>query len=245
MSEAVKVNLSVTALRRSDCALPRTFLQGIVLAIHSGGARTSKECNCTRKISFSLTFIPMKVFIKNMVCNRCVMVVREELNKLQLEPTEVVLGEAEIKDDLTTEEKEKLRQNLAALGFELLDDKKAKLVEKIKNAIIEIVHYGEDLDNRIKFSKQIEQKVGVDYHQLSTLFSETEGTTIEKYVILQRIEKVKELLVYNELTLSEIAFKTGYSSVQHLSTQFKKVTGLTPSHFKEIKENKRKPLDQV
>ena len=123
--------------------------------------------------------------------------------------------------------------------------KNAKLVEKIKNAIIEIIHYGEDLDNRIKFSKQIEQKVGVDYHQLSTLFSETEGTTIEKYIILQRIEKVKELLVYNELNLSEIAFKTGYSSVQHLSTQFKKVTGLTPSHFKEIKDNKRKPLDQV
>lgn len=187
----------------------------------------------------------MKLFIKNMVCNRCVMVVRNELENMGLKPVHVTLGEAEIKNDLKPDQKETLRHNLAALGFELLDDKNAKLVEKIKNAIIEIIHYGEDLDNRIKFSKQIEQKVGVDYHQLSTLFSDTEGTTIEKYIILQRIEKVKELLVYNELSLSEIAFKTGYSSVQHLSTQFKKITGLTPSHFKEIKENKRKPLDEV
>ena len=180
-----------------------------------------------------------------MVCNRCVMVVRDELEKMGLEPLQVTLGEAEVKNDLKPDQKEALKGNLAALGFELLDDKKARLVEKIKNAVIEIIHYGEDLDNRLKFSKQIEQKVGVDYHQLTTLFSETEGTTIEKYIILQRIEKVKELLVYNELNLSEIAFKTGYSSVQHLSTQFKKITGLTPSHFKDIKDNKRKPLDEV
>lgn len=187
----------------------------------------------------------MKLFIRNMVCNRCIMVVRDELNKMELQPSQVTLGEAEIEGDLDANRKEMLKQRLASLGFELLDDKKAMLVEKIKNAIIEIIHHGEDLDNRLKFSRQIQQKVGVDYHQLSTLFSETEGTTIEKYIILQRIEKVKELLVYNELNLSEIAFKTGYSSVQHLSTQFKKVTGLTPSHFKEIKDNKRKPLDQV
>ena len=187
----------------------------------------------------------MKLFIKNMVCSRCVMVVRNELEAMGFEPGQVTLGEAEVKNDLSPDQKEMLRRKLADLGFELLDDKKARLVEKIKNAVIEIIHYGEDLDNRIKFSKQIEQKVGVDYHQLSTLFSETEGTTIEKYIILQRIEKVKELLVYNELSLSEIAFKTGYSSIQHLSTQFKKVTGLTPSHFKEIKDNKRKPLDEV
>jgi AraC family transcriptional regulator len=187
----------------------------------------------------------MKLFIKNMVCNRCVMVVRDELEKMGLEPVQVTLGEAQVKNDLQPDQKDVLRNNLAALGFELLDDKKARLVEKIKNAVIEIIHYGEDLDSRLKFSKQIEQKVGVDYHQLTTLFSETEGTTIEKYIILQRIEKVKELLVYNELNLSEIAFKTGYSSVQHLSTQFKKVTGLTPSHFKAIKDNKRKPLDEV
>ena len=179
-----------------------------------------------------------------MVCNRCIMVVREELEKLGLHPSQVSLGEAEI-NELTAEKKMILKERLALLGFELLDDKKAKLVEKIKNAIIEIIHYGEDLDNRIKFSKQIEKKVGVDYHSLSTLFSDTEGTTIEKYIINQRIEKVKELLVYDELNLSEIAFKTGYSSVQHLSTQFKKVTGLTPSHFKQIKDKKRKPLDEV
>lgn len=187
----------------------------------------------------------MIIYIKNMVCNRCVMVVRDELERLGLEPTQVSLGEAEIKDGLTSEKKNIFKETLADLGFELLDDKKAKLVEKIKNAIIGIIHHGEDLDNRIKFSKQIENKVGVDYHSLSTLFSETEGTTIEKYIINQRIEKVKELLVYNELSLSEIAFKTGYSSVQHLSTQFKKVTGLTPSHFKQIRQKKRKPLDEV
>lgn len=180
-----------------------------------------------------------------MVCNRCIKVVREELEELGLEPAQITLGEAEIKDDLTSDNKKNLQKRFAVLGFELLDDKKATLVEKVKNAIIEIVHYGEDLDNRIKFSKQIEKKIGVDYHTLSNLFSETEGTTIEKYIILQRIEKVKELLVYNELNLSEIAFKTGYSSVQHLSMQFKKITGLTPSHFKKIKENKRKPLDEV
>ena len=187
----------------------------------------------------------MILFIKNMVCNRCIMVVKDELAKLGLEPTHIALGEAQIRDQLSPDSKAILKERLAALGFELLDDKKAKLVEKIKNAIIEIIHYGEDLDNRIKFSKQIEQKVGVDYHSLSTLFSETEGTTLEKYLINQRIEKVKELLVYNELNLSEIAFKTGYSSVQHLSMQFKKVTGLTPSHFRQIKDNKRKPLDEV
>ena len=180
-----------------------------------------------------------------MVCNRCVTVVREELEKLGLEPVQVTLGEAVLKDELSPDKKKVLKERLATLGFELLDDKKARLVERIKNAIIGIIHHGEDLDNRIKFSKQIEKKVDVDYHTLSILFSDTEGTTIEKYIINQRIEKVKELLVYNELSLSEIAFKTGYSSVQHLSTQFKKVTGLTPSHFKQIKDNKRKPLDEV
>lgn len=187
----------------------------------------------------------MNLYIKNMVCNRCIMVVREELEKLGLEPIQLSLGEAVIKDGLGSEKKNSLKEKLAALGFELLDDKKATLVEKVKNAIIEIVHYDEDLNNRIKFSRQIEKKVGVDYHSLSNLFSETEGTTIEKYFILQRIERVKELLVYNELNLSEIADKTGYSSVQHLSMQFRKVTGLTPSHFRQIKDKKRKPLDAV
>ena len=187
----------------------------------------------------------MTLYIKNMVCNRCIMVVREAMGKLELEPVQIELGEVEVKEGLTLEKKQALKETLASLGFELLDDKKGRLVEKVKNAIIEIIHYGEDLDNRLKFSKQIENKVGVDYHSLSVLFSDTEGTTIEKYVINQRIEKVKELLVYNELSLSEIAFKTGYSSVQHLSTQFKKVTGLTPSHFKLIKQKKRKPLDEV
>src|SRR5688572_25764295 len=123
----------------------------------------------------------MKLFIKNMVCNRCIMVVRDALEQLGLEPSQVSLGEAEVKDSLTTSEKKNLKEKLAAVGFELLDDKKAALVEKVKNVIIEIIHHREDLDDHIKFSKLIEKKVGVDYHTLSSLFSETEGTTIEKY----------------------------------------------------------------
>lgn len=185
-----------------------------------------------------------KLFIKNMVCNRCIMVVEEELKKFGLNPEKVILGEAELEKDPTPEQKEELEKALSNLGFELIDDKKSRIIEKIKNVIIDLVHHQES-DNKFNLSDVLSRKLNHDYNYLSNLFSEVEGTTIEKYFIAQKIEKVKELLVYDELSLSEIAFQLNYSSVAYLSNQFKKVTGLTPSHFKQIREEKRKSLDTV
>ncbi len=162
----------------------------------------------------------MQYFIKNMVCNRCIMVVQQLFEELGNPPVRISLGEVETANPILHDDLEKLRKKVVSYGFELIDDTKSQLIEKIKNTIIRLVHH-------------------------STLFSEVEGTTIEKYIILQKIERVKELLVYDELTVSEIADKMGYSNVAYLSSQFKKVTGLTPSHFKQVKENKRKPLDEV
>lgn len=187
----------------------------------------------------------MKLSIKNMVCNRCIMVVRQELERMNLIPNRIQLGEVELKEELSDLQINHLRDQLAEKGFELLDDRKTMIVEKVKNIIVEVIHGADEVDLKINFSNLIRQKLHIDYNYVSTLFSNTEGVTIEQYIILQRIERAKELLVYNELTLSEISYKLGYSSVQHLSTQFKKVTGLTPSHFKSIKENKRKSLDQL
>lgn len=187
----------------------------------------------------------MKISIKNMVCNRCILVVKQELEKMNLTPIHVQLGEVELKEELSDSQINHLRDQLADKGFELLDDRKTMIVEKVKNIIVEVIHGGDEIDIKTNFSNLIQKKLYIDYNYISFLFSNTEGITIEQYIILQRIERAKELLVYNELTLSEISYKLGYSSVQHLSTQFKKVTGLTPSHFKAIKENKRKPLDQV
>lgn len=186
----------------------------------------------------------MKVYIKNMVCNRCIMVVKNELEKLGFNPLNVSLGEATLVQELTTEEIMKLNDSLTELGFQILDDRKSKIIEKIKNTIIKLVHYQEN-DSKTNLSSILSNKLHHDYNYLSNLFSEVEGTTIEKYFIAQKIEKVKELLVYDELTLSEIAFRLNYSSVAYLSNQFKKITGLTPSHFKQIREVKRKPLDEV
>jgi AraC-like DNA-binding protein len=186
------------------------------------------------------------LYIKNMVCNRCIRVVKEELEKAGLDVRSITLGEAVVSGELASDKQQEIRQVLADSGFELIDDKKVKIIEKIKNLIIELVHHknpGEHL--HVNYSHYLAEALNMDYHYLSTLFSSVENTTIEKYIILQKIERVKELLVYNELTLSEVAYQMGYSSVQHLSSQFKKVTGYTPSHFKQIKENKRKPLDQV
>lgn len=182
--------------------------------------------------------------IKNMVCNRCIKVVRESAEQLGLEVEHLRLGELVLKGEVPEEKKQQLKYSLLEDGFELLDDRKAALVEKIKNIIIREVHYTEER-RQVNFSDLIADELHMDYNYLSTLFSSMEGTTIEKYIILQRIEKVKELLVYDELTLSEIAWKLGYSSVHHLSAQFKKITGLTPSHFKKIGEDKRRPLDGV
>lgn len=179
-----------------------------------------------------------------MVCNRCIMVVRSELEKFGLHPTNVELGEAEIQDSLDAEEKEQLNLDLKKLGFEIIDDKKTRLIESIKTCIVERIHYTEE-PLKITFSDFLSEKFHQDYSSLSKLFSEVQGMTIEQYVITQKIERVKELLVYDEMTLGEIAEKLNYSSVSHLSKQFKKVTGLTPTHFRQVKENKRTPLDEL
>ncbi len=184
------------------------------------------------------------IFIKNMVCDRCIMVVQNELEKLGLDAKNIKLGEVILSKEITSLEKENLSKTLEPLGFEIIDDKKSRIIEKIKNTIIDLVHH-QDSDVKTNLSDVLSDKLHHDYNYLSNLFSEVEGTTIEKYFIAQKVEKVKELLVYDELSLSEIANRLNYSSVAYLSNQFKKVTGLTPSHFKQIKEDKRKPLDKV
>ncbi|MDR1203812.1 MAG: AraC family transcriptional regulator [Tannerellaceae bacterium] len=184
------------------------------------------------------------LFIKNMVCNRCIMVVQYELNRLGLDVKNIKLGEVTLNKELTSEEKNTLDKVLIPLGFEIIDDKKSRIIEKIKNIIIDLVHH-QDSNTKMNLSDVLSSKLHHDYNYLSNLFSEVAGITIEKYFIAQKIEKVKELLVYDELSLNEIAFRMNYSSVAYLSNQFKKITGLTPTHFKQIKEDKRKPLDEV
>lgn len=186
----------------------------------------------------------ISLHIKNMVCSRCLKVVRSELEKLGLYPEIVKLGEVVLHENDKQIDKNKVREVFSTHGFELLDDKKSFIIEKVKSTIIELIHHQNSIEHK-KLSYLIEEKIGMDYAYLSSLFSTTEGITIEKYIILQRIERVKELLIYDELTLSEIAWHLGYSSVQHLSSQFKKITGLTPSHFKGIKENRRNYLDEI
>ncbi|MEX1192462.1 MAG: AraC family transcriptional regulator [Brumimicrobium sp.] len=186
----------------------------------------------------------MKLYIKNMVCSRCKMVVKSELEKLGLHPLLVELGEVEIKENDIGKIKEDLLHSLQHLGFDLIDDKKSRTIEKIKNYIVDLVHYKNNA-LQITLSDYLTQNIKQDYSSLSNLFSEVEAITIEKYYILQKIEKVKELLVYDELTLNEIAFQLNYSSTAYLSNQFKKVTGLTPSHFKKLQTIKRKSLEDL
>ncbi len=184
------------------------------------------------------------LFIKNMVCNRCILVVQNELDKLGLAAKGVKLGEVTLEKEPNPEQKANLEKVLSPLGFEIIDDKKSRLIENIKTIIIDLVHH-QDSEAKSNLSEVLSNQLHHDYSYLSNLFSEVEGKTIEKYFIAQRIEKVKELLVYDELSLSEIAYRLNYSSVAYLSNQFKKVTGLTPSHFKKIRRDKRKPLDEV
>ena len=186
----------------------------------------------------------MNYFIRNMVCNRCIMLVQQVFESLGYPPVRISLGNVETASPIPEDELEKLRKTLVGYGFELIDDTKSRIIEKIKNIVVQSIHHTNE-DLKVNYSEYIESHLNRDYAYLSSLFSEVEGTTIEKYIILQKIERVKELLVYDELTLSEIAYKMGYSNVAYLSNQFKKVTGLTPSHFKQVKENKRKPLDEV
>ncbi|HAT66645.1 MAG TPA: AraC family transcriptional regulator [Flavobacteriaceae bacterium] len=187
----------------------------------------------------------MKWSVKNMVCPRCIIVVHNELEMLSLNPGYVKLGEFELIEDLDSHQLTILKSQLLKHGLEVIDDRKAMLVEKVKNIIIEIVHNDEKINIKKNFSSIIGDKLKVEYNYVSSLFSITQGLTIEKYIILQKIERAKELLVYNELSLSEIADKLGYVNVQHLSTQFKKITGLTPSYFKVIKKNKRTAIDLI
>lgn len=178
-----------------------------------------------------------------MVCDRCIMVVRSELDKLNLSITSIELGQVELAEDITENKKNDLQQALEKVGFEIIDDKRSRMIEKIKSLIIQLVQK-EAPERKLNLSDYLSRELHYDYNYLSTLFSEVEGVTIEKYFITQKIEKAKELLVYDELSISQIADYLGYSSVAHLSTQFKQVTGFTPSHFKTLRE-KRKPLDKV
>ncbi len=179
-----------------------------------------------------------------MVCNRCKMVVKSTLEKIDLHPVQVELGEIELQENDISSVKRELQKALQHLGFDLLDSKKTQTIEKVKNLITNLVQHKNN-QIQVTLSEYLSKELAQDYSALSNLFSEVEGTTIEKYYILQKIEKVKELLVYDELTLSEIAFQLNYSSVSYLSNQFKKVTGLTPSHFKRFRTIKRNSLDSL
>jgi AraC-like DNA-binding protein len=186
----------------------------------------------------------VKIYIKYMVTLRCKMVVQSELEKLQIPVTRVDLGEASIGDHVTGEQLKQLGEALRKTGLELMDDKKSILVEKIKAVIIEMVHYNDD-QIKINLSDYLSEKLNHNYTYLANLFSEVKGTTIEHFYLAHKIEKVKELLVYDELSLTEIAYRLNYSSVAHLSNQFKKMTGLTPSHFKQLKRKRRSNLDNM
>lgn len=186
----------------------------------------------------------MKVFIKYMVSNRCKLAVKEALKELGLHFIVVDLGEVDIMEQITAEQREQLKLALLKSGLELMDDKRAVLIEKIKNAIIEMVHHSDEII-KTNFSEFLSKKLDHNYTYLSNLFSEVQGTTIEHFIISHKIERVKELIIYDELNLTEISYKMNYSSVAHLSNQFKKVTGFSPSHYKQLKEKRRKPIEEI
>ena len=186
----------------------------------------------------------MKLYIKNMVCSRCKMVVKSALEKQGILPASIELGEVELNQQITKDQLQQLDKALKQLGFEIIDDHKSQIIERIKNTIVVLVHHSKE-NIKTNLSQFITSQIHHDYSYLSNLFSEVEGTTIEKYFIVQRIERAKELLVYNRLTLSEIADQLGYSSVAYLSNQFKKVTGFTPTYFKSIKEHKRRNIEEL
>lgn len=186
----------------------------------------------------------MKLYIKYMVSLRCKMVVQEELKKLGLNYIAVDLGVAEIQEDMTEAQREQLKESLLKSGLELLEDKRAILIEKIKNAIVEMIHFSDELPKE-NYSDYISGKLGYDYTYLANTFSEVKGVTIQQYIILHKIEKVKELLLYDELNLTEISYRLHYSSVAHLSNQFKKVTGLSPSFYKQLKQKRNENLENM
>jgi AraC-like DNA-binding protein len=179
-----------------------------------------------------------------MVSNRCKMAVKEILSALGLHFIVVDLGEVDIMENISMEQREQLKLALHNAGLELMDDKRAILIEKIKNAVVEMVHYA---DEKIKtnFSDFLSEKLNHNYTYLANLFSEVQGMTIEQFIIAHKIERIKELIIYDEMNITEIAWKMNYSSVAHLSNQFKKATGLSPSHFKQLKVRKRSPIEEI
>ena len=209
-------------------------------------------CNCIILIflfSAVLDFISnnynkLKLYIKYMVSNHCKLAVKDELKKLGLHFIVVDLGEVEIMEELSVERREQLKSGLLNAGFELMDDKRAVLIERIINVIIEMVHHKNDII-KINFSDFLSEKLGLDYTYLSNIFSEVKGMTIQQFIIIHKVERIKELLIYDELNLTEISYKLNYSSVAHLSNQFKKVTGLSPSHFKQLKDKRRIPIEEI
>ena len=181
----------------------------------------------------------MKLYIKNMVSRRCKMLVTEELQKLGIEHLSVELGMIELSREISHEQRKKLQEALIGSGLELMEDKKAILTERIKRTVIVMVHYSDEYV-KYKFSNYLSEKLGYDYAYLANLFSSETGATIEKYIIRHKIERVKELLLYDELSLKEISYKMHYSSVAHLSAQFKRNTGLTPTHFKQMTQHRKR-----
>ena len=186
----------------------------------------------------------MKLYIKYMVSNRCKIAVKEELKKLGLHFMVVDLGEVEIMENISPDVREQVKTALFNAGFELMDDKRSVLIEKIKNTIIEMIHHSDELI-KTNFSTYLSEKLNYDYTYLANLFSEVQGITIEQFIISHKIERIKELIIYGEQNITEIAWKMNYSSVAHLSNQFKKITGLSPSHFKQLKDKRRSPIEDI
>ena len=179
-----------------------------------------------------------------MVSNRCKMAVKEELKKLGLHFIVVELGKVDVMEDLSLEQRDELKIGLLNSGLELMDDKRAVLIERIKNAVIEMVHHSDEMI-KVNFSDYLSEKLNHDYTYLANLFSEIQGITIEHFIINHKIERIKELIIYDELNITEIAWKMNYSSVAHLSNQFKKVTGISPSHFKLMKDKQRSQIEDI
>jgi AraC-like DNA-binding protein len=179
-----------------------------------------------------------------MVSLRCKIIVKEELKKLGLKYIVLDLGVADVLEDISAEQRETLKANLLKSGLELLDDKKSILIERIKNVITEMIHHSDEIP-KVNYSEYISQKLNNDYTYLSNVFSEVKGITIQQFIIIHKIERVKELLLYNELNLTEIAYKLHYSSVSHLSKQFKKITGLSPSFYKQLKHKRNGNLENM
>ena len=186
----------------------------------------------------------MKIYIKNMVSNSCRFMVKDALNKLNLPYIQINLGEVEVKRNISKNQREQLKAALQKMGLELMNDRRTILIEKVKNTIVEMVHYADDI-NKVNFSDYLSHKLNYDYTYLSNLFTEVQGINIQNFILLHKAERIKELITYDELTISEIAYKMNYSSVAHLSNQFKKVTGFSPTYFKHLKVRSRNVIETI